>query len=95
MNESRLNYMELEEAHIKVKSLACGYFEQAETAEKYIFNYQDLKMNTDIPLHKRRQMHSQMLEQIRGADTRGVQYKECIPGANEAIKTFVGKASKT
>ena len=94
MNESRINYMELEEAHIKVKTLASSYFEQAETAEKYIFNYQDLKMNTDIPLHKRRQMHGAMLEQIRGAGARCTQYRECIPEANEAIGVFVEKAGK-
>ena len=70
---------------MKIKSLASGYFEQAENAEKFIYNYQDLKMNTDIPLHKRRQMHQSMLDTIRSADLQGQSYKECIPEANEAI----------
>ena len=42
-------------------------------------------MNTDIPLHKRRQMHASMLDSIRNADLQGLSYKESIPTANEAI----------
>lgn len=39
MNESRLDIMTVEDAHMKVKALAQGYFEKAENAEKFIFNY--------------------------------------------------------
>lgn len=95
MAESRLDIMTVEEAHQKVKSLASTYFEQAENAEKYIYNYQDLKMNTDIPLHKRRSMHGAMLESIRNADLQGIQYKDSIPEANEAIKKFIAKVNAT
>lgn len=71
MSESRLDIMTVEDAHFRIKQAAQGYFEQAENAEKYMFNYQDLKMNTDIPLHKRRQMHANMLDSIRNTELLG------------------------
>lgn len=68
MNESRLDLMEADDANAKVKTLAHAYFEASECAEKFIHNYQELKMNTDIALHKRRSMHAAMLDSIRTAE---------------------------
>lgn len=78
-----------------MKSLAHGYFEAAESAEKFIHNYQELKMNTDIALHKRRSMHAAMLESIRTAEQRKKHYSESLPDANEALKTFTTKVKET
>lgn len=37
--------------------MAQSYFESAETAEKFIGHYQDLKLNTDVPYEKRKSLH--------------------------------------
>jgi len=34
----------------QVKNLANRYFDSSENAEKFINNYQELKLNTEIPL---------------------------------------------
>ena len=52
-------------------------------------------MNTDIALHKRRSMHAAMLDSIRTADLRASHYRESLPDANEALKTFAKKVSET
>jgi hypothetical protein len=43
----------MNEVNTKVRTLAQRYFESSENAEKFIGNYQDLKLNTEIPLQKR------------------------------------------
>ena len=40
-----------------MKNLALKYFESSENAEKFIHNYQEVKLNTEIPLQKRHFMH--------------------------------------
>lgn len=95
MNESRLDIMAAEDANVRVKAMAHGYFEAAENAEKFIYNYQELKMNTDIALHKRRSMHAAMLDSIRTSELRATHYKDSLPEANEALKTFTAKVTET
>ena len=36
-----------------IRSLASRYFDASENAEKFIYNYQELKLNTELPLNKR------------------------------------------
>lgn len=88
-----MDVMAAEDAHSRVKALGLSYFDAAESGEKFIYNYQELKMNTDIPLHKRRSMHAAMLDSIRTADQRSSHYRECLPAANEAMKIFMDKVT--
>lgn len=95
MNESRLDIMAADDANMRVKTLGHAYFEAAEGAEKFIHNYQELKMNTEIALHKRRSMHAAMLDSLRTAEQRAVLYRESLPDANEALRTFAAKVKAT
>lgn len=90
-----MDVMAAEDAHMRVKALAHAYFEAAESGEKFIHNYQELKMNTDIALHKRRSMHAAMLDSIRTAEQRAAHYRESLAPANEALKIFTEKVNET
>ena len=53
------------EINTTVRNLANRYFDACSNAEKFISNYQELKLNTDIPLAKRESLHESVLNTIK------------------------------
>jgi hypothetical protein len=54
----------MSDTNTQVRHLASRYFESSESAEKFISNYQDLKLNTEIPFQKRKSLHESVLNTI-------------------------------
>jgi len=73
----------------QVKSLANRYFDSSENAEKFIFNFQELKLNTEIPLQKRRSLHESVINTINIAKEKKQMYEQILPEANETLSHFV------
>lgn len=63
-NDGVQKIAEMSELNSKVNSLASRYFDSAENAEKFIYNYQELKLNTEIPLKTRQSMHESVINTI-------------------------------
>ena len=53
MNDSKNSVGDVEDINDKIHALATRYYEASENAEKYIFNYQEIKLNMEIPLINR------------------------------------------
>jgi len=53
VNESRIHISDADAMNNKIRALAIRYFEASEHAEKYIYNYQELKLNVEIPFENR------------------------------------------
>ena len=66
----------------KIRSLAHRYFEASENAEKFIFNYQELKLNIEVPFKKRKSLHESVLNTINIAKEKEQQYKGYLENAN-------------
>jgi len=95
INQSRLDIAQVDDSNGRVRSQAQAYFEAAECAEKFIHNYQELKMNTEIPIQKRRSMHAAMLDSIRSAEQKAGIYRKTLPDANKELEAFSAKANQT
>ena len=50
-----------------VRALAQSYFEAAENSEKFIKNYQELKLNIEVPYETRKSLHDSVHTTLRTA----------------------------
>lgn len=50
MQESKNCVQNLEQINAGIRTFARAYYEASENAEKFIFHYQDLKLNVEMPL---------------------------------------------
>jgi hypothetical protein len=57
----------MDNLNAKIRGLAHRYFDASESAEKFIFNYQELKLNIDVPFKKRKSLHESVLNTIENA----------------------------
>ena len=73
----------------KVRQLAQRYFETSENAEKFIYNYQELKLNTEIPYSKRKSLHESVHNTINISEEKKKAYENILPEANNVLKTFI------
>ena len=73
----------------KVRQLAQRYFETSENAEKFIYNYQELKLNTEIPYLKRKSLHESVHNTINISEEKKKAYENILPEANNVLKTFI------
>ena len=64
MNEAKIAIQNADEYDSNLKQMGQMYFETSENAEKFIHNYQQLKMNIELPWDKRRSLHASMLATI-------------------------------
>lgn len=69
--------------------MATRYFEACESAERFIQNYQDLKLNTEVPYQKRKSLHDSMLNVINIANQKKSVYEKLLPQANKDLSKFV------
>ena len=70
---------EMTDINNQVKNLANRYFDSSENAEKFINNYQELKLNTEIPLQKRQSLHESVQNTIGIAKDKRKQYESILP----------------
>ena len=54
----------MDNLNTKIRTLAHRYFDASENAEKFIFNYQELKLNIEVPFKKRKNLHESVLNTI-------------------------------
>ena len=54
----------MDNLNTKIRTLAHRYFDASENAEKFIFNYQELKLNIEVPFKKRKSLHESVLNTI-------------------------------
>ena len=73
----------------KVRHLAQRYFETSENAEKFIYNYQELKLNTEIPFSKRKSLHESVLNTINISSEKKQLYENILPEANSVLTNFI------
>lgn len=73
----------------KVRHLAQRYFETSENAEKFIYNYQELKLNTEIPFPKRKSLHESVQNTINISSEKKRLYENILPEANSVLKNFI------
>ena len=69
--------------------MAQRYFETSENAEKFVYNYQELKLNTEIPYAKRKSLHESVNNTISISEEKKKAYLAILPEANTALKTFI------
>ena len=67
MNESKADISDTDNVNNRIRALATRYFEASENAEKYIYNYNELKLNVEIPLEKRQSLREDALKSINFA----------------------------
>ena len=53
VNQTRLILNDMQSDNQKIQNLALRYFDSSESAEKFIHNYQELKLHTVVPFEKR------------------------------------------
>lgn len=73
----------------QIRNMAQRYFEASENAEKFIHNYQELKLNIDVPYGKRISLHQSVLNTMSISQERKSVYRESISGANETLSGIV------
>lgn len=64
VNGSRMTIASMDDLNNKIRILAQRYFEASENAEKFIHNYQELKLNMDVPYKKRKSLHDSVFNTI-------------------------------
>lgn len=69
--------------------MAHRYFEASENAEKFIWNYQELKLNVEVPWQKRKSLHTSVQNTINIAKDRETSYSESLAQANESLANIV------
>jgi len=82
INESRVHISTMDGVNNRIRGLAHRYFEASENAEKFIHNYQELKMNIDIPFQKRKSIHESVLSSMSIAKEKEQAYKDSLSDAN-------------
>lgn len=70
----------------QVKNLAQTYQATCESAEKFIHNYQSLKLDTMVPYGTRKASHEAMLQTIKESSIREDQYRAFLGNANQNLK---------
>ena len=55
------------EVNLKINQQGMQYFKAAQTAEKLVSTYQEIKMDTEISLQRRKAMHESMVIGIQTA----------------------------
>jgi hypothetical protein len=78
VNESKITISNMDSLNSKIHNLAHRYFEASENAEKFIYNYQELKLNIDVPFLKRKSLHESVLNTISIAKDKEKQYREYL-----------------
>ena len=58
--------------------MAHRYFEASENAEKFLHNYNELKLNVDVPHVKRKGLHQSVKNTMAIAKERETEYSESI-----------------
>ena len=81
----------IEAFHGNIRSQASSYFAASESAEKLIFNYQELKLHTIISYDKRKAMHASVVNQYNLAKDSERKYKDLLPDANERLVLTIQK----
>lgn len=74
-----------------MRGLAQAYFEAAENSEKFIKNYQELKLNIEVPYETRKSLHDSVHTTLGTARDKRRMYEQSIPQANDCLKGFVTK----
>lgn len=82
---------DMTEMNSRVRSSALKYFESSETAEKFIQNYQELKLNTDIQLSKRKDMHQGVHSTLSTQNEKKKVYESILHEANRYLSIFSSK----
>ena len=71
------------------------YFKAAQTAEKLISTYQEIKMDTEISLQRRKAMHESMVIGIQTANQKELVYKTQLEEANKGLEELTKKITQT
>lgn len=74
-----------------VRAQAQAYFEAAENSEKFIKNYQELKLNIEVPYETRKSLHDSVHTTLGIAKEKRRIYEQTIPTANDCLKGFITK----
>jgi len=91
VNESRIQISDVDSINNKIRALAIRYFEASENAEKYIHNYNELKLNVELPLENRKGLREDALKSVTFAKDKEKEYDDSLEDANECLKDFVEK----
>ena len=89
INESRRQIADMDGLNNQIRMMAQRYFEASENAEKFIHNYQELKLNIDVPYAKRVSLHQSVLNTMSISQERKSVYRESIAGANDTLSGIV------
>ena len=79
----------MDDLNNKIRILAQRYFEASENAEKFIHNYQELKLNMDVPYKKRKSLHDSVFNTISISRDREQAYQSSIDEANQELQSCV------
>lgn len=71
------------------------YFKAAKSADKLINSYQSHKMDTDVPLQRRKAMHESMVIGIQTAYQKECQYKNQLELGNIGLTALSKKIKQT
>ena len=89
VNESRMTISSMDDLNNRIRVLAQRYFEASENAEKFIHNYQELKLNMDIPYKKRKSLHDSVFNTISISRDREQAYQSSIDEANRELQGYI------
>ena len=89
VNESRIHISNADAMNSRIRDMAIRYFEASENAEKYIYNYQELKLNVELSIEERKQMRLDALKSVSIAKEKGEVYNGSLEGANNYIDDFI------
>ena len=91
VNESRADISDADNVNNRIRALAMRYFEASENAEKYIYNYNELKLNVEIPLEKRQSLREDALKSINFAKDKEQEYGSSLEDGNKCLQEFIAK----
>lgn len=79
----------MSDTNVQVRALAGRYFESSENAERFIQNYQEIKLNMEIPYNKRKSLHESVINTINIAKEKHKMYESILPQANKQLQEFL------
>jgi len=94
ISQSRAILHEMEADNYQVQGLGSKYFDSSESAEKFLHNYQELKLLTAMPHEKRVALFNSVMNQLNQSKTRAEEYREFLPDANVRLSEYYSKFSE-
>lgn len=83
------------ELNLKINHLGMQYFKAAQTAEKLIDSYAEIKMDTQVSLQRRKAMHESMVIGIQTANQKELVYKNHLEAGTQGLEELTQKIKST